>query len=145
MLFSFLRNFFDSSKRFFAMSEIPMKLRYSATDLIEFRELIENKKAKAEKELAFYLSQLEELNNEGDGGRLKSLDDGTNAAEAERISLMVDRTAKIINHLESALIRIKNGTYGICSVTGKLIPRERLLLVPHATKTVEGKKDQVNT
>lgn len=117
------------------------KIRYSDEELEEFRQLINEKIEKAKKQLEFYEIQIDELTN-GPDGRIKGLDDGIVTAESEQIMQMVARTKKHIKHLESALVRIENKVYGICRVTGKLISKERLRAVPHATLSMEAKQSQ---
>lgn len=112
--------------------------RYSDNELLEFRSLIEEKLEKAEQQLKFYLSQLEEL-SQSEEGKIRGLDDGIGTAENERLTSMAARQEKHIKHLKNALIRVQNKSYGICRVTGKLIGKERLRAVPHATLSIEAK------
>lgn len=116
------------------------KVRYSDEDLQEFKELIDNKIAKAEEEYKFTESQILELNENGfkqQGGDM--YDDSSSHAELELLQRMALRQQRHIQDLRNALLRIQNKTYGICTVTGKLIEKQRLRLVPHATKSVDGK------
>ncbi|MDV7402911.1 TraR/DksA C4-type zinc finger protein, partial [Arthrospira platensis SPKY1] len=76
--------------------------------------------------------------------KVKALDDGIGTAENERLSDMAGRQRKLIQHLENALVRIKNKTYGICRQTGELIAKERLRAVPHATLSIEAKQNRTN-
>lgn len=115
------------------------KTHYSDEELEEFRVLIVEKLKSAREELALYQQQLAERADNQDA-KLKGLDDGTGTAETERLSGLASRQEKYIKHLENALIRIKNKVYGICRKTGKLIPKERLRAVPHATLSVEAKE-----
>ncbi len=115
------------------------KTRYTDEELEEFRQIIEQKLAKAREQLNFYLEQISELADNPDA-KIKGLDDGTGVAESERLYTMAARQRKHIQHLENALLRIKNKVYGICRVTGKLIAKERLLAVPHATLSIEAKQ-----
>lgn len=118
-------------------------IRYSDEDLQEFKRLIEDKLQNAKEELEFVKEQIIELNENGSeqqGGDW--VDDSSVYAELEMLNRMAERQQKFVQSLESALVRIGNKTYGICSVTGKLIDKKRLLLVPHATKTVEGKEQE---
>jgi len=110
------------------------RTRYSDTELEEFRILISDKLKKAEDELDFYKNQLAER-ADGDDAKLKGLDDGNVSAEVE----LAARQSKLIQHLKNALIRIQNKVYGICRNTGKLISKERLRAVPHATLSIEAK------
>ncbi len=120
------------------MSKNGKKTRYSDEELEEFRELIEKKLNKAKEQLNFYLTQLAEMADNPDS-KIKGLDDGIGTAENERLSTMAARQKKHIQHLENALIRIQNKVYGVCRVTGKLISKERLRAVPHATLSIEAK------
>lgn len=113
-------------------------VRYSDADLAEFRELIEKKLKKAREELSFYQEQIK---NTGEGeNNFNNLEDGSITLERESMNQLASRLVKHISHLENALIRIENKTYGICRETGKLIPKERLRAVPHATLCVEAKE-----
>ncbi len=121
------------------MSEKALKTRYSDKELSEFDALISEKLAKARKELEFYMSQLSDMADNPDA-KAKGLDDGIGTAENERITTLAARMKKHIQHLENARIRIQNKVYGICRVTGKLISKQRLLAVPHATLSIEAKQ-----
>ncbi len=115
-------------------------VRYSDEELEEFRLLILEKLAKAEEELAFTQKQIEELNEVGfnqQGGDW--YDDSSAHADLELLQRMAQRQERHIQDLRNALLRIQNKTYGICTVTGQLIDKNRLRLVPHATKSLEGK------
>jgi len=114
------------------------RTRYSDTELEEFKVLISENLKKAEDELDFYKNQLAER-ADGDDAKLKGLDDGNVSAEVERLTQMAARQSKLIQHLQNALIRIQNKVYGICRNTGKLISKERLRAVPHATLSIEAK------
>lgn len=121
------------------------KTRYSDTELKEFEELILEKLAKAQSELKVLKGTLNKSDDEGTdstAGNTKVLEDGADTAEKENLNQLAARQQKFINNLESALIRIKNGTYGICSVSGKLISKERLRAVPHTTQSIESKLSQ---
>lgn len=114
------------------------KTRYSEEELQEFKVLIEQKLVKAEEELSLYLSQ---LNDRGDVNESsKGLDDGVGTVEVERLHTLAARQKKYIQHLRNALIRIENKVYGICRASGKLIKKERLMAVPHATLSVAAKE-----
>ena len=115
------------------------KTRYSDEELDEFKVMIEKKLEDANVQLEELKDQLSEMNNSGDEIRAGTFDDGASNWQREHINKLASRQQRFIRDLEHALIRIKNKTYGICSVTGKLIDKQRLMLVPHATKTVEGK------
>ncbi len=121
------------------MSQQADKSRYSDEELEEFRVLIQDKLDKAREQLDFYTKQLSELADNPDS-KIKGLDDGVGTIESERLSSLAARQRKHIQHLENALIRIQNKVYGICRVTGKLISKERLRAVPHATLSIEAKQ-----
>ena len=123
------------------MSKNGKKTRYSDEELEEFRALIEDKLNKAKEQLDFYMNQLSELADNPDA-KVKGLDDGIGTAESERLTSMAARQKKHIQHLENALIRIQNKVYGICRVSGKLISKERLKAVPHATLSIEAKQNR---
>jgi len=113
-------------------------VRYGDADLALFKATILKKIAKAKDEIDFYTDQIRSA-SESDT-QFASMDDGSVTSERENMNQIVSRMQKLISHLESALVRIENKTYGICRETGRLIPKERLLIVPHATLSVEGKK-----
>lgn len=118
------------------------KLRYSEDELKEFQELISDKLEKARKELTYIKEALSRKNDPGTdttGGTLKLLEDGADTAEKENFTQLAARQQKFIQQLENAMARIKNGTYGICVDTGKLIPKERLRAVPHTQHSIEAK------
>ena len=115
------------------------KTRYSDKELEEFKELILTKKEQALKQLDFYMAQLAETSDSGDG-KNKGLEHGNNTIESERLSSMANRQRKHIQHLQNALTRIENKVFGICRETGKLISKERLRAVPHATLSIEAKQ-----
>lgn len=123
------------------MAESSEKSRYSDNELAEFRELIEDKLKKAEQQLNFYLQQIGELADNPDS-KLKGLDDASSTMESERLYTNAARQRKLIRHLENALIRIENKVYGVCRETGKLISKERLRAVPHATLSIEAKQNR---
>ncbi len=116
-------------------------MRYSDAELVEFRELIQKKLDTAKKELA-YLQGLITRKDEGDmeDGRYMTMEDGSMSMEREQLSQMASRQIQFIDHLEKAIMRIENKTYGICRVTGKLIDKARLRAVPHATLSIEAKQ-----
>lgn len=123
------------------------KTRYSESELKEFEELINEKLDKARNELKVLKETLNKSTDEGTdstSGNTKVLEDGADTAEKENLSQLAARQQKFINNLENALVRIKNGTYGVCSVTGKLISKERLKAVPHTTQSIEAKLSQQN-
>lgn len=117
-------------------------MRYSDADLAEFREIIQRKLDAAKKELA-YLQGLITRKDEGgdmDEARYMTMEDGSVSMEREQLSQMASRQITFIDHLEKAMMRIENKTYGICRVTGKLIDKARLRAVPHATLSIEAKQ-----
>jgi RNA polymerase-binding transcription factor DksA len=117
-------------------------MRYSDNDLVEFREIITKKLDAAKKELA-YLQGLITRKDEGgdmDEARYMTMEDGSVSMEREQLSQMASRQITFIDHLEKAMMRIENKTYGICRVTGKLIDKARLRAVPHATLSIEAKQ-----
>ena len=123
------------------------KTRYTDEELKEFEELINEKLEKAKGELKILKETLNKSNDEGTdatSGNTKVLEDGADTAERENLSQLAARQQKFIINLENALVRIKNGTYGICSVSGKLISKERLRAVPHTTQSIEAKLSQQN-
>jgi len=117
-------------------------MRYADADLTEFREIITKKLDAAKKELA-YLQGLITRRDEGgdmDEARYMTMEDGSVSMEREQLSQMASRQITFIDHLEKAMMRIENKTYGICRVTGKLIDKARLRAVPHATLSIEAKQ-----
>jgi RNA polymerase-binding transcription factor DksA len=117
-------------------------MRYSDVDLTEFREIINKKLDAAKKELA-YLQGLITRRDEGgdmDEARYMTMEDGSVSMEREQLSQMASRQITFIDHLEKAIMRIENKTYGVCRVTGKLIDKARLRAVPHATLSIEAKQ-----
>ena len=123
------------------------KTRYSESELNEFEAIILEKLENARKELSLLkdsLSRNSEFGTDDTAGSLKVMEDGADTSEKENLSELASRQQKFITNLENALVRIKNGTYGICSVTGKLIGKERLKAVPHTTLSIEAKLQQNN-
>jgi DnaK suppressor protein len=116
--------------------------RYNETELAEFKMLIQQKLTKSKEEYFFYKNQLTDLSANGDT-KIRSLDDGSGVSENEYIASAAARLQKHIQHLENALLRVDNKVYGICRATGKLIPKERLLAVPHATLSIEAKMNNL--
>jgi RNA polymerase-binding transcription factor DksA len=118
------------------------KTKYTATELKEFEKLILEKMNNAQKELNFIRESLQRSKLSGTDstqGALKTLEDGADTMEKESLSQLAGRQQKFITNLEKALIRIKNGTYGICKDSGVLIDKKRLRAVPHATQSIEAK------
>jgi RNA polymerase-binding transcription factor DksA len=121
------------------------KTRYSDKELQEFKQLIERKLADARVELDNLQAALVNLNEHGTddtGTHFKMLEDGSEALAKEEAGQLAMRQRKYVEQLENALKRIENKTYGICRVTGNLIPKERLLAVPHTTQSIEAKMKQ---
>jgi len=121
------------------------KVKYSDEELKEFETLIKSKLEVARKELESLKGSLSKRNDnstESTTGVSHSLENGTETAERESLNQLAARQSKYVKNLEDALVRIKNGTYGICSVTGKLIQKERLFAVPHTTQSMEAKLQQ---
>jgi RNA polymerase-binding transcription factor DksA len=117
-------------------------VRYSDADLTEFRELIQRKLEAAKKELVYLqglITRKDEMGGDDGDGRYMTMEDGSVSMEREQLSQMASRQITYIDHLEKALMRIENKTYGICRVTGKLIDKARLRAVPHATLSIEAK------
>lgn len=116
--------------------------RYSDEELNEFRELILKRLESARENLNYYqalITRKDEAGTEDTDNRFNNLEDGSGAMEREQLSQLAARQIQFINHLEKALMRIENKTYGICRVTGKLIDKARLRAVPHATLSIEAK------
>jgi RNA polymerase-binding protein DksA len=123
----------------------PEPTKYSDKDLKEFEELINVKLVQAKSDLE---ELKQSLSHEGDNSTddtsptFKMMEDGNDTMSREEVAQLASRQEKFIQALENALLRIKNKTYGVCRVTGKLIPKERLRLVPHATLSIEAKNMQ---
>lgn len=121
------------------------KLRYSDEELQEFKELIIEKLEVANSE---YQDLRKQLRNGDNSDRdtapvFKNMEDGADTLNREELGLRASRLEKFIKGLQGALVRIENKTYGICRVTGKLIPKERLRAVPHATLSIEAKENRI--
>src|SRR5690606_41351791 len=117
--------------------------RYSDADLAEFRDLINKKLESAKKELAYLqglITRKDEMGGDNDDARYMTMEDGSMSMEREQLSQMASRQITFIDHLEKAIMRIENKTYGICRVTGKLIDKARIRAVPHATLSIEAKQ-----
>lgn len=124
------------------MAATEEKTRYSAEELAEFEQIILKKLAATNNELNFIKETLSRKNDNGTdytAGSTKMLEDGADVSEKEQLSQSAARLQKFASQLEAALIRIKNGTYGICKDSGKLISKERLRAVPHTQQTIEAK------
>ena len=119
--------------------------RYSDSDLMEFKELIQSKIEKAEKDLMLIReSFINDQNNGTDdtSPTFKAFEEGAETLSKEQNAILAGRQEKFVRDLKNALVRIQNKTYGICRVTGKLIGKDRLRAVPHATLSIEAKKMQ---
>ena len=119
------------------MEENTEKVRYSDEELQEFKELILKKLAEAE---SSYQMDKDIIMADEANPSFKVMEEGTNTLNKEAASRSAQRQMEFINKLRGALVRIENKTYGICRVTGKLIPKGRLMAVPHATTSIEGKE-----
>jgi len=118
------------------------KTSYNAKELKEFEKLINDKLGKAKENLAHYIAQIEGLADNPDS-KLKGLDNANSTVEVERLYTMAARQRKLVQHLENALLRVKNKAYGICRETGELISADRLRAVPHATLSIQAKQNQI--
>ncbi|MDE6140390.1 MAG: TraR/DksA C4-type zinc finger protein [Alistipes sp.] len=117
------------------------KNRYSDAELEEFRALIEQKLASARADYEMLCSATTNANDTEDSSpTFKVLEEGASTLSKEEYGSLAARQVKFIRNLEMALVRINNKTYGICKTTGKLIPKERLMRVPHATECIEAKE-----
>jgi RNA polymerase-binding protein DksA len=121
------------------------KTRYSDAELEEFKQIILEKLEKAQKDYELLRNGI----NNQDGNDVmdtsptfKVLEEGAVTLSKEESGRLAQRQMKFIQHLQAALVRIENKTYGICRETGKLIPKERLRAVPHATLSIEAKNDK---
>ncbi len=114
--------------------------RYSDQELKEFKEIILKKIENVEEDLMYLQDQLTDINESSlDSRRADWVDDSSLNADKDRLSNMFNRQRQFHQNLKGALLRIENKTYGVCSVTGKLIDKRRLKAVPHTTKSVEAK------
>jgi len=121
------------------------KTRYNDQELQEFKDIINHKLDDARRELSNLQAQLNSSNEHGTddtASTFKVLEDGSDTLAKEEAGQLAARQRKFIEQLENALIRIENKTYGVCRVTGKLIPKERLRAVPHTTQSIEAKLNQ---
>ena len=126
-------------------AEKKEKTRYSDKELLEFKDIIIRKLEDARKELVNLQAALNSSNEHGTddtASTFKVLEDGSDTLAKEEAGQLAARQKKFIEQLENALIRIENKTYGVCRVTGKLIPKERLRAVPHTTQSIEAKLQQ---
>jgi DnaK suppressor protein len=125
-------------------AKVLTKSPLSKKDLEMFRKLLEEKRIQALEEIEAMREQIEDQrDHEGDSAySFHMADAGTDAMEREKLYLMIARQQKYVGYIDRALDRIAGGTYGICKVTGKAIPKERLLAVPHTEISIEAKKKQ---
>jgi len=127
------------------MADKKVKLKYTAEDLAEFKAVIEHKLEEARYDLNLLNNELSHKDDPGTDDTSRSfnvMEDGASTFAKEMNAQKAQRQAKFIQGLENALLRIQNNTYGVCRVTGKLIRKERLMLVPHATLSIEAKNMQ---
>jgi len=119
------------------MSETTEKTRYSDEELQEFKELIQAKLQQAQENYDRFKAnlQVDESNP-----TFKMMEEGASTLQKEMASQQAERQLDFMRKLQAALVRIENKTYGVCRITGKLIPKERLRAVPHATTSIEGKE-----
>lgn len=135
----FTKSILDSKQEYYQQGPL---VRYTDAELQEFKELIQRKLEAAKKELAYLQGLITRKDEMGGGeseGRYMTMEDGTVSMEREQLAQMASRQITYIDHLEKAIMRIENKTYGICRVTGKLIDKARLRAVPHATLSIEAK------
>lgn len=126
------------------MAENVEKTRYSDEELAEFRQIILEKLSKAREEYEQLRAAVTNSNDVSDTSpTFKILEEGASTLSKEEAGRLAQRQMKFIQNLQSALIRVENKTYGICRETGKLIPKERLRAVPHATLSIEAKNSGV--
>ena len=124
---------------------VEEQIRYSDADLAEFKALIQAKLEKAKNDLELIKSAyMNDLNNGTDdtSPTFKAFEEGSETMSKEANSQLAIRQEKFIRDLKNALFRVENKTYGVCKVTGKLISKERLKIVPHATMSIEAKNLQ---
>ena len=118
-------------------------VRYSDEDLKEFKALISDKLEKAYQEVKFIREQMLETNENSSNQQSGDwTDESSSHTEMEMLNNILSRQQQFVRNLENALLRIQNKTYGICIITGQLIDKSRLRIVPHATKSVEGKNSR---
>ena len=117
------------------------KLRYSDSELAEFKEIILQKLAQAKIDYDLLRQDITHSNDTQDTSpTFKVLEEGAATLSKEEVSRLTAHQLKFIRNLEMALVRVENKTYGICKTTGKLIPKERLMRVPHTTECIEAKE-----
>ena len=116
-----------------------VKTRYTDKELEVFGKLIDEKLVEAQNQLEYYINQISEF-GESEDARVRGIDDSNGTVEQERMMTMASRQKKMIRHLQNAQSRVANKVYGVCRETGKLISKKRLLVVPHATLSIEAKQ-----
>lgn len=122
------------------------KTRYSDAELEEFKQIILSKLEEAKNDLELLNSTMSLKDDNGTDDTsptFKLIEDGSDVLSREETAALAARQEKFIKHLQDALLRIQNKTYGICRATGKLISKERLRIVPHATLSIDAKKQQL--
>lgn len=127
------------------MTTLKTTKRYKKNDLDEFRAIINKKLDKAKKEYDLIKGSFSKTDDHGTDDTsptFKVLEEGSEVLSKEENAQLASRQKKFIDHLELAIVRIENGTYGVCRKTGKLISKERLKAVPHATLSIEAKQSQ---
>lgn len=118
------------------------KTKYSDKELIEFKKIIEDKLSKTTEELRTLTDDIKRKDNttsDTDGGHVNMFEDGFDTIVREEQNIHAARLHKLVQHLQAALRRVETKNYGYCRETGKLIPKERLMAVPHATLSIEAK------
>lgn len=123
------------------MEDLKSKKFYSKQELDEFRNILQDKLDESQAEYRRLAESLKALSG-ATADSFNFTEYGNESREKEQVEILMARQQKFGRSLENALIRIENGSYGVCRVTGDLIPKERLRVVPHATTTVEGKMKQ---
>lgn len=133
------------SPQLFLIAMTQERTKYSDSELEEFKELIQRKLKEAQEDYGLLKGSLSHNDDHGtdDTGRtFNMMEDGSETLSREEVAQLAARQEKFIQSLQAALVRIENKTYGVCRVTGKLIQKERLMLVPHATMSIEAKNAQ---
>ncbi len=123
------------------------KTKYSKDELKEFEKIILKKLESAKKDFEVFKNTINHKNSndiKDTSSTFKTLEEGANVLSKEEMGKLAQRQSKFIKHLEFALLRIENGTYGICRKTGKIISKERLMSVPHATLSINAKRNETN-
>jgi DnaK suppressor protein len=137
----------ENKKEKSALSSDESKVRYSDEELKEFKELILSKLKEAQSDYELLRSSLTLQDDHGTNDTsptFKLLEDAADVLSKEETAQLAARQEKFIEHLQNALIRVENKSYGVCRITGKLIPKERLKSVPHATMSIDAKRDKPN-